>query len=174
MFDEAIFKEIGIHEFGFITPNQIVFGDEIRAICESNGCRLYGSTWACPPAVGTIGDCRKRCMSYGTGMVFSSKYPLEDSFDIEGMDLGHKQFKEVCDRLYSLIKEKKCDFLLLSNEGCIRCANCTYPESACRFPDMLFPSVEGFGIYVNKLAESAGIQYINGKNTVTYIGMLLF
>ena len=41
-------------------------------------------------------------------------------------------------------------------------------------PELLFPSVEGFGIHVGQLAQKAGLTYINGENTVTYFGVLLY
>lgn len=166
-------KEMGVDQSGWITTDQIVFGEEIRKICENNVCRLYGKTWACPPAVGSVAQCRETCLSYARALVFSAVYPLEDSFDIEGMRDGHARFKELCDRLYETVRTRCGSFLLLSNEGCSRCAVCTYPGSPCRMPDKLFPSLEGFGIYVAKLAASAGVRYSNGANTVTYFGMLL-
>ena len=171
--DEEL-KKTGISQYGVISTMEIVFDDEIRKICEGNACRLYAKTWACPPAVGTVEQCRKRCLQYKRALVFNAVYPLEDSFDYAGMMQGHAAFKQLCDRLYLLAKEECLSFLLLSNEGCIRCKNCTYPDAPCRMPDKLFPSLEGFGINVAKLAESAGIQYINGSNTVTYFGMLLY
>lgn len=82
--------------------------------------------------------------------------------------------KPVIDKLGILAKEKLTDYLLLSNEGCIRCSDCTYPHYPCRFAEKLFPSVEGFGIRIDALAKSANIKYINGENTVTYFGLLLF
>lgn len=104
-------------------------------------------------------------------MVFAARYPLEDSFDLEGMQAGHREFKAVCDRLYERLEKP---FLLLSNEGCHRCAACTYPNSPCRFPERLFPSLEGYGMLVNRLAQSAGIPYVGGANTVSYFGMVCF
>ena len=62
------------------------------------------------------------------------------------LDVYKRQFKKLCDRLYILVKKQLSSFLLLSNEGCNRCEACTYPEGACRMPEMLFPSLEGFGI----------------------------
>lgn len=109
MFDEQLLNGIGIYEYGHIPTTKIVFGDEIKKICESNGCRLYGTSWACPPAVETVEECKNKCLSFHNAMVFSSKYYLEDSFDIERMYNGHKQFKEVCDKLYFLIKDKYSD-----------------------------------------------------------------
>ena len=40
--------------------------------------------------------------------------------------------------------------------------------------EMLFPSLEGFGIDVASLAAKAGLTYNGGENTVTYFGMLLY
>lgn len=143
MLHENDLKEIGIHEYGVISTAEIPFEQEIWNICEGNAYRLYGKTWACPPAVGTVEECWARCLSYETAMVFNAVYPMEDSFDYEGMMQGHGAFKDLCDRLYTLAKTQLCKFLLLSNEGCNRRKNCTYPSASCRQPELLFPSLEG-------------------------------
>lgn len=162
---------IGITSFGYIQTREIVFSGEVRKLCEGNLCRNYGKTWACPPAVGTFEECRSRCLRYASAFVFASVYNLEDSFDYEGMMRGHRQFKEVCDRLHERLRQP---CLLLSNEGCIRCQSCTYPAQPCRFPDRLFPSLEGYGILVNELAKTAGIPYNAGANTVSYFGLVCY
>lgn len=77
---------------------------------------------------------------------------------------GQRLFKEACYRLSKILTQP---FLLLSNEGCQRCQNCTYP-------DMLLPAVESYGILVTELAESAGIFYKKGSDSVTYFGLLCF
>lgn len=163
----------GIQHFSTIPTSEIPFGEEIRKICET-GCRNYNTTWACPPAVGSLAACMKTCQSFEKAMVFNAVYPLEDSFDWEGMQQGHRAFKDTCDQLYALVRPMLDRFLLLSNEGCLRCKTCTWSQSPCRFPEKLFPSLEGYGVYVNQLAERAGLKYINGANTVTYFGMLLY
>ena len=169
--DESKRKEIGITAVGFVNTADIVFSEEVRNICAGNQCRGYGKTWACPPAIGSLAECREKCLRYSSGMVFSVVYPLEDSFDLEGMQEASRQFKQVCDRLH-----EKIDFphLLLSNGGCSRCSSCTYPDAPCRFPEKLYPALEGSGILVNKLTKSAGIPYIAGVNTVSYFGMICF
>lgn len=174
MLTESERKKIGIREYGVLAAAEIPFEEEIQKICAGNACRLYGKTWACPPAVGTVQECRERCLGYAKAMVFSAVYPLEDSFDYEGMIKGHDAFKDLCDRLYALVKPRLGDFLLLSNEGCKRCKTCTYPSAPCRKPERLFPSLEGFGIHVAKLAAKGNVKYTNGENTVTYFGMLLY
>ena len=173
MLQERELKAVGIHQFGVISPTEIPLSTAIRDICRENACRLYGTTWACPPAVGTVEECRARCLQYTTAMVFNAVYPLEDSFDYEGMMAGHRAFKELCDRLYDLASKQFPSMCLLSNEGCIRCKHCTYPTAACRMPERLFPALEGFGIQVAQLAKAAGLSY-GGVGVVTYFGMLLY
>lgn len=168
---EESLAEAGVSYFGRVDTASIRFSEEVRAYCAGNMCRNYGATWACPPAVGTVDACRERVRRFDSALVFSSVYALEDSFDFEAMTAGHRDFKAVCDRLYGRLDG---EFLLLSNEGCIRCARCTYPDGPCRFPEKLFPALEGFGIFVNELAALAGIPYKAGENTVSYFGMLCY
>jgi predicted metal-binding protein len=107
-------------------------------------------------------------------LLFSGKYDLEDSFDFEGMTEGLHAFKKMVDVFAEKIDERLTDYLLLSNEGCGRCETCTYPSSPCRYPSRLYHSIEGYGFVVSELAKHAGIRYINGADTVTYFGALLF
>lgn len=174
IFQEDTLKEIGIFQYGVIDTKQIVFSEEVRHLCEVNYCGKYGTSWVCPPAIGTVDECKEECMKFDKGLVFTGKYDLLDSFDYEGMMEGHKAFKDVCYKFSDIIKEELSDFLLLSNEGCIGCKKCTYPDNPCILPEKLTYPVEGYGIMVNELAKAAKINYINGANTVTYFGLLLY
>lgn len=166
--------DAGFTQAGYVDIQSLHFDPAIRSICEGNGCRGYGASWACPPAVGTLEDCRQRCEQYQHMLLLSRKYDLEDSFDFEGMVEGGRQFKALMDELDGLAREHLEAYMLLSNEGCGRCSKCTYPDAPCRFPDKLHPSIEGYGFNVSRLAAQAGIRYNNGPDTVTYFGALLF
>ena len=168
---EAKIRSAGASAWRVIPAADIPFSEEVRKICEGNMCHGYGKSWACPPGVGSFEQCRQECLSYENALVFSAVYQLEDSFDFEGMGRGHREFKELCDRLGESLERP---FLLLSNEGCIRCKSCTYPDAPCRFPDKLYPSLEGYGILVTELAKKARLNYNGGTNTVSYFGMLCF
>lgn len=171
---KEIMDRCGVHQYGIIDPKEVGFLDEVRAMCEANTCRMYGKTWACPPAVGTVEECRDRCRQYENMLLFSGKYDLEDSFDFEGMTAGMSGFKEIARALEAEAKPYLQDYLMLSNEGCDLCGSCTYPDAPCRHPDRVHGSIEGYGIMVSTLARQVGINYINGPNTVTYFGALLY
>ena len=164
----------GLTQWGLIKTSALRFYPQIRQICEGNSCRGYGKTWACPPAVGTLEECTNRVLQYENMLLFSQKFELEDSFDFESMEHGMKTFKVTVDRFAEAVKEHMDDSLILSNEGCGRCRDCTYPDAPCRFPDKLYPSIEGFGFIVSELAQQAGIKYNNGPNTVTFFGAVLY
>lgn len=83
----------GFWEVGFVEIANLSFYNEIRKLCEENVCRNYGTTWACPPAIGTIQECKERVMQYDKMLLLTKKYELEDSFDIEGMEEGLHDFK---------------------------------------------------------------------------------
>lgn len=164
----------GFTEYGLIKTKDLRFYPEIRQICEGNSCRNYGRSWACPPAVGSLEECLQKVLQYENMLLFSQKFELEDSFDFEGMTNGLHSFKSTVDRFADHVRPVINDVLILSNEGCGRCKDCTYPDAPCRFPDRLYPSLEGFCFIVSELAGQAGIRYNNGPDTVTFFGAVLF
>jgi len=171
---EVIVRECGFSEWGCVDIHKLKFYREVRKLCEENVCRNYGTSWACPPAIGTLEECKARVNQFDQMLLFCKSYPLEDSFDFEGMTAGLRNFKRMVDSFGKKLKDVLPEYLLLSNEGCDRCTVCTYPHVPCRFPDLLHHSLEGYGFVVSELATEAGIRYNHGANTVTFFGALLF
>ena len=167
-------KKAGVFQYGFADTAKIRFTHEVRGMCEVNTCRKYNRTWACPPAIGTVEECRQRVQKYDRMLVFSVKWELTDSFDYEGMMAGAKAFKRVCRSVDKAFRSYTTDHLMLANEGCDTCEECTYPDAPCRFPEQVHGSLEGYGIFVSELAKQAQINYMNGANTVTYFGGMAF
>jgi predicted metal-binding protein len=121
-----------------------------------------------------VDECRERAQGYDKMLVFSGKYDLEDYTDFGAIGAAMTGFKSIARKLDEEVKPYLSGYLMLSNEGCGTCEVCTYPDAPCRFPDKVHGSIEGYGIFVNKLAEMAGMGYNNGKDTVTFFGALLY
>ena len=166
--------DAGMLESGVVLTDRLALHEEVRRACEANTCGSYGSCWACPPAVGTLGECRERCLRYERLQVFSRAYLLEDAFDFEGMADALADFKQRVIAVAPAIRAEAKSPLILSNEGCGLCARCTWPDAPCRFPDRCFHSIEGYGFVVSELARDAGIAYNNGPGTVTFLGGVLY
>ncbi len=169
----AVFRA-SFQDAGVIPTGSLRFHKEVRDTCEGNRCRGYGASCACPPAVGSPEECRARVLGFEKLQLFSKAYVLSDSMDFSGMGSAMRDFKECAWELGRQLRPGLSRLLILSNEGCSRCGTCTWPEEACRFPEELQPSIEGFGFIVSELAKQAGIPYMNGKNTVTFFGAALY
>ena len=65
--------------------------------------------------------------------------------------------------------------LHLGAGGCGVCEKCAKQTGEpCRFPTLALASLEAYGVNVSELAKTAGMKYINGQDTVTYFGAVLF
>jgi len=168
--------EAGAAKAVVINGADIVLSSAFRDICKSNQCGGYGRCWMCPPDIGPIDILMEQVRAYPRGLWYQSIAKIEDSFDIEGMfDAGRKHaHTSVCieEKLRPL---KLTDYLHLSCGGCHICEVCAKKtDEPCRFPDKALSSVEGYGVDVYNTTKDTPLKYINGQDTVTYFGMVLF
>lgn len=164
---------LGARKASLISIEDISFEPAFRNACIQNLCGMYGRCWMCPPDVGPVDALISRAKQYRYALVFQTVFPLEDSYDIEGMlDAG----KRHNDLLHTLSEQMKgTPFLCLSCGACMVCDSCAKVEGVpCRFPEKATASLEAYGIDVSQLAKACEMNYINGINTVTYFGAFLF
>ena len=65
--------ESGFSQYGYVEIGNLKFHQEIRTICQGNSCRNYATSWACPPTVGTIEECKRRVEQHEKMMLFSNE-----------------------------------------------------------------------------------------------------
>ena len=108
-------------------------------------------------------------------LVFQAIYTLADSFDIEGMFEANEKFRKLTEVVDDVCRGETADIITLSAGKCNLCDECgAMTNEACRNPERSYAAIEAYGIFVSKLAEVCGLNYINGANTVTYFGGVLF
>ena len=173
---EAIALECGCYKAKVIVTEKIETDRAFRDMCAMNSCGVYGKCWMCPPDVGDIDELMAKIRTYSYALVYQNVSELEDSFDFEGMVAAKKssyktqrQIRRECEKV-GLPK-----VLYLGSGGCGVCETCTKRDNLpCRFPELATPSLEAYGINVSQLAKAADMKYINGQDTVTYFGAVLF
>ena len=155
----------------------ITLSHDVRKMCEQNKCGQYGKNWTCPPAVQSIDAFRREMASYDTCLILYQVYSLKSSFDWKGMMAGSADFN---DRLLAMKKEletrfPRVKFMMLGAGGCRLCDPCAYVAGEpCRNPDDAMISMEACGMDVMRLMKDNDLKYYNGKNTVTFIGAILY
>ncbi len=167
---------VGAAKATVIDQSKIVLSSEFRKICESNQCGGYARCWMCPPYIGEIDDLMAQVRKYPKGLLYQTIYEIEDSYDIEGMFESGAKHAQVSQKLQQAVKPLlQKPFLHLTCGGCHLCQTCAKrSDEPCRFPDKALPSLEGYGVDVYNTTKDTELKYINGQDTVTYFGMILF
>ena len=169
---------LGAFKAGVIPISDVSFERSFRDMCESNACGNYGACWTCPPDAGDIDTLIAKAKTYQKALVYQTVGRLEDSFDIEGMLEAGKLHNDLAQAISRWAKEAGAfgeDWLHLGAGGCRLCPVCAKrTNEPCRHPQDAMASLETYGVAVSELAASCGMKYINGQNTVTYFGAVLF
>jgi len=170
---EAQLAELPLYEYAFIKADELLFSERVRYICQTE-CPMYNTTWACPPAVGTVEACQKRVMAFEEGLLIATITEVSDIANIEETLSTRADHEEITRQVLAMVREQAARTLTLSTEACAHCAHCTWPDAPCRFPDRMFPCVESHGILVTDLAEKHGIEFLAHGNIVTWFSLILY
>ena len=136
---------------------------------------MYGRCWMCPPDIGIVEPLMEKVRSYKHGLLYQTISEIEDSFDFEGMQEAGQRHVIVSQRLEAFLMLELKDHLHLSCGGCRLCERCAKLDGLpCREPERAMPSMEGYGIDVYSTCKPTELKYINGANTVTYFGIVLY
>jgi len=172
---ERIKAQEAVNQADFFDVGILEFLDEVRDMCVQNSCGKYNKTWICPPASGTVEELTVACKSYSRGILLNSVTHLEDSFDWENMQEGGRKLLSFLNEAKGFAEEYGFeDYRIFGGGRCHGCEECSYPDAPCLYPEQVFTPIEACGIMVSSLAKDAGFKYINGQNTVTFFGMILY
>jgi len=169
-------KSLGISAVAVFPAEEIKFNDIFRDMCKDNLCGRYGKNYKCPPDIGVPEDLKNETLSYETVILIQTIYPIEDSYDFEGMRDGGEIHSENIGKTLNYIKENLTfdNILALGAGGCDLCKKCGKVDNIpCRFPEKAISSVEGYCMNVADMTNSHGLKYINGENTVSYVAVFL-
>lgn len=170
---ETQLRELPIVQYEFLKTDELTFSHRVRAVCEMD-CTRYGTSWACPPAVGTVEECRARCLQYPDGLLITTMNEVEDITDLEGTLATRVDHEEITRQVDALLRGQGLETYPLSTESCAICRKCSYPDGPCRHPDRMYPCVESHGILVLELAERFGIDFQTGGNIAVWFSLILY
>ena len=157
----------GVSKAEEIPVSSLVLQEDLQEYCKKNVCGRYNSNYTCPPAIGESKDLINILQSYKSVIVFQNIYPLEDSFDYEGMVSAGKKHKDITLKIAEKLQDQ--NILVLTAGGCSLCKTCgIITNEPCRSPKQALSSLEAYGVNVSQISNVSDLKYINGVNTVTY------
>ncbi len=172
----SLCKDLGAYKANVISVNEIELNRIFRDMCASNACGMYNKCYMCPPDVGDIDTLMAEVGKYDYALVYQTVTMLEDSFDFEGMVEAKKNTYPLAQKIRKAFFDMDMlSALHLGAGGCGVCETCAkQTDEPCRFPEKAMASLEAYGFNVSALAKASDMKYINGQNTVTYFGAVLF
>ena len=167
-------SELPLYIYDFIDPKELEFNNRIRWICE-NECPMYGKSWACPPGVGSLNQCKGKCLVHGNCLLISSIVEVDDIADMEETLATRPDHEALTNEVADIMRSLGADPYILSTEACTVCEKCAILDGQpCRFPEKMHPCVESHCINVVPILESHGLEFQFGANVVTWISLLFF
>lgn len=171
---EQQLAEYPLYLYAFLSPDSLEFSQRIRMICQQE-CPMYGKTWACPPAVGSVEECMDKCLRYDSCLMIATITEVEDIANIEKSLATRGEHEALTGQVRELLRQQGVEPYILSTEACAVCEHCAYLEGQpCRFPERMHPCVESHGINVIPALEEQGIPFLYGENVVTWVSLLFY
>lgn len=171
---EEKLAELPLYFYNFIDPKSLEFSERIRYICGAE-CPMYGKTWACPPAVGPVGQCQNKCLSYENCLMIGTIAEVSDIANIEETLATRPAHEEITNLVRNLFREQNTEPYVLSTEACTVCERCAYLDGEpCRYPERMHPCIESHGINLIPTLEASGLEFQYGENIVTWFSLLFF
>lgn len=152
---------------------RVVPEERIRALCNPEQCKAYGTNWVCPPGCGELNALREKLKAYSRALVLQCRTEGVDTADMAKMEELSAQNAARVLRLRELIGEDNPNVLSLSTGGCRECEKCAWPEP-CRIPEKNRGSLSGYGIDVGALCAAAGMDFAFVPDVLTLVACVLY
>ena len=171
---EAKLAELPLYVYAWVDPKSLEFSDRVRWVCQHE-CSMYGKSWACPPGVGTVEECRNRCLRHNGCLMISSLTEVEDISNLAETLATRTDHEALTDQVGDILRDAGVEPYILSTEACAICPRCAILDGKpCRFPKKMHPCVESQGINIIPTLEKNGLEFQYGENVVTWVSLLLF
>ena len=171
---EQLLLKLPLYTYFYVEPQQLEFSDRIRYICQAE-CPRYGKSWACPPGVGSVADCKAKCLGYKECLVIGTITECSDIADIQETLATRPDHEALTDEVAGMLREMGVEPYILSTDSCAICENCSYPEGKpCRHKAKMHPCIESHGINIIPTLEENGLEFQYGGNIITWYSLLFY
>ena len=143
-----------------------------RRMCKENVCHCYGTTWGCPPGLGTPAECAATLKLFPKCAVISRRYKISIK-DRSSIDKMASDMQNTLRSFSTYLRTLGYRTLPLADGGCNYCVECSYPEPCCE-PDMIVRSMGGYGIMIGEFLESNGYDVPFEEDAVTIRYLMLY
>ena len=171
---EQQLMELPLYVYTYIDPKSLDFSERIRYICKTE-CPMYGKTWACPPAVGEVDECKTKCLKYNSCLLVGTITEVVGEPSMEQSLATRPEHEKITNQIRDFFREQGIEPYILSTEACSVCERCAYLDGLpCRLPGRMHPCLESHGINIIPTLEENGLDFIFGLDVITWYSLMFF
>lgn len=171
---EQKLAELPLYIYTYVDPAGLEFSERIRYICKAE-CPMYDKTWACPPAVGAVEECKAKCLGYKNCLLVGTITETGDISNITETLATRPEHEAITNQIRGFFREQGVEPYILSTEACSICQRCAWLDGQpCRMPGRMHPCLESHGINLIPTLEENGLEFQYGQNIVTWYSLLFF
>ena len=170
---EQLAAQVGFDHFGPVNTAALTPSPAVRDMCASGRCQMYGHSWSCPPACGSVDAMERRIARFQAGLLLQTTAEMADDFDLDTIRAAEAVHKRRFEAIARQARQLDPACFPMSAGSCTRCRKCTYPTRPCRYPGRVFPSMEACGLLVSEVCTKSGLLYNYGPHTMTYTACIL-
>lgn len=171
---EQQLAELPLYIYTYIDPATIEFSQRIRYICKAE-CPMYDKTWACPPAVGPVEECKCKCLGYKNCLLIGTITEISSISNMEEALATRPEHESLTNQVRSMFRAQGVEPYILSTEACSACERCAWLDGLpCRLPGRMHPCIESHGINIIPTLEQIGVPFQYGDDIVTWFSLLFF
>ncbi|MBQ8087815.1 MAG: DUF2284 domain-containing protein [Clostridia bacterium] len=168
-------REEGFAASALISTDQIVFDSRFLRYCEDNLCGQYGANYSCPPDCGTPEQMRASILRYSYALVVQTRWNIPDWRDAPVVKRAKGSHNRAMLRLIERIQAQGVYGLMAGASCCMLCERCARRDNApCLVPQTRFSCLSAYCIYVAKLAETCGMEYMCADGSTAFFGLYAF
>jgi len=145
---------------------------DTRKICKENLCHCLGTTWGCPPGVGTPAECAGSLKVFPKCALISRRYKISIK-ERGAIDRMASEMQNTLRSFSNYLRKLGYRTMPLADGGCNYCIECSYPNP-CIAPDMIVRSMGGYGIMIAEFLENNGIAVPFEEDAVTIRYLMLY
>ena len=171
---EQQLQELPLYVYTYIDPKSLDFSERVRYICKAE-CPMYGKTWACPPAVGEVAQCKEKCLGYTGCLMVGTIAEVDGQYSMEKSLATRPEHEKLTNQIRAFMRQQGVEPYILSTEACAVCERCAYLDGEpCRLPDRMHPCLESHGINLIPTLEENGLEFNFAADVITWYSLIFF
>ena len=168
-------RALGFASAAVVDMADVPFDHYFRKYCEENLCGQYNANYSCPPLCGSPEQMERRLRAYKRALVLQTKWNITDYHDHAAIRKAKSTHNTAMLSLIDHMRREGHNGIMCGASCCSLCETCAMTgKHPCIKPNLKFSCMSAYCIYVKKLAEQCGMEYVCEDGKLALFGLFAY